>query len=260
MLIPPPVVTPSVATHTFTVGGSAVAIDSGMTVSSYDADLTGATETIANYQSGDSLHFNNQSGISGSYSAGVLTLTGSATPAQYQTALRSVTFSTTSLNTATRTVDVVALDGSASPTTSNTGVDTVAVAFAPPVVTTSGSTGQTVTVGGAAVAVDSGVTVTSADANLTGATETIANYQSGDTLHFVNSSDISGSYSAGVLSLTGSATVAQYQTALQSVAFSTTNSTPPRGPWTWWPTTALLRPRPAIPQSTPWPWQSGRQW
>ena len=42
----------------------------------------------------------------GSYSGGVLTLTGSATPAQYQAALQSVTFSSTSTSTATRTVSM----------------------------------------------------------------------------------------------------------------------------------------------------------
>ena len=54
------------------------------------------TISAGTLQSGDTLNFTNQNGISGSYSGGVLTLTGSATPAQYQTALQSVTFSTTS--------------------------------------------------------------------------------------------------------------------------------------------------------------------
>ena len=91
-------VTASGTTNTFTVGGAAVAVDSGVTVSSDDADLTGATVTISSgtLQSGDTLNFTNQNGISGSYSGGVLTLSGSATPAQYQAALQSVTFSTTS--------------------------------------------------------------------------------------------------------------------------------------------------------------------
>ncbi len=210
---------------TFTVGGTAKVVDSGVTVTSGDPDLTGATETITNYQSGDLLHFNNQNGISGSYSAGVLTLSGSATPAQYQTALQSVTFSTTSTFKGTRTVDVVALDSNDTGNTpSNTGVDTVIVAIAAPVVTASGSTGQTFTLGGTAKVVDSGVTVTSYDTDLTGATETISNYQSGDLLHFTNQNGISGSYSGGVLTLSGSATPAQYQTALQSVTFSTTST------------------------------------
>ena len=126
----PPVVTPSGTTNTFTVGGSAVAVDSGVTVTSYDTDLTGATVTITNYQSGDTLNFTNQNGIIGSYSGGVLTLTGSATPAQYQAALQSVTFSTTSTNTTTRSLSIVAIDSSASPTTSNTAAESVNVAIA----------------------------------------------------------------------------------------------------------------------------------
>ena len=58
------------------------------------------------------------------------------------------------------------------------------MAIPPPVVTASGSTGQTFTLGGSAVAVDSGVRVTSADADLTGAAMTIVKSQTGDTLQF----------------------------------------------------------------------------
>ncbi len=222
-----PIVTTSASTgNTFTVTGAAVAVDSGLTVTSYETDLTGASETITNYQSGDTLNFTNQNGITGSYSAGVLTLTGNATPAQYQAALQSITFSTTSLVKGTRTVDVLALDSSdAGNVPSNTGVDTVVVAI-PPVVTPSGAT-NTYTVGQSSVAVDSGVTITDYDPTLTGATVTISagSLQSGDALNFTNQGGISGSYNSasGVLTLTGTATVAQYQAALQSVTFSTTS-------------------------------------
>ena len=124
--------------RTFTLGGSAVAIDSGISVTSSDTDITGASETIANDQSGDSLNYTPIDGITiAGNSAGVLNLTGSATPAQYTAALQSVTFSTTSINQTTRTIDVVADDSAALPTTSNTGVDTVNVAIAAPVVTPS---------------------------------------------------------------------------------------------------------------------------
>ena len=109
----PPTVTASGTINTFTVSGAAVAVDSGVTVSSCDADLTGATVTISSgtLQSGDVLNFTNQNGITGSYSGGVLTLSGSATPAQYQAALQSVTFSTTNTNTTTRAISIVAVDG-----------------------------------------------------------------------------------------------------------------------------------------------------
>ncbi|MSR55409.1 MAG: hypothetical protein EXS09_19305 [Gemmataceae bacterium] len=66
-----------------------------------DTDSTSmgsATVTIAsNYIAAqDFLRFTNQNGITGSFSAGVLTLNGPATTAQYQTALRSVAYENTS--------------------------------------------------------------------------------------------------------------------------------------------------------------------
>lgn len=74
-----------------------VVIDPAFTVSDPDsATLVGATAAIsAHFHAGeDVLGFTNQNGISGSYNSatGVLTLTGTATLANYQTALASVTF------------------------------------------------------------------------------------------------------------------------------------------------------------------------
>jgi hypothetical protein len=65
---------------------------------------------------GDTLAFTNQLGITGSYSTasgvGVLTLTGTAPPSDYQVALRAVTFSTSSGAAAgTRTISFTANDG-----------------------------------------------------------------------------------------------------------------------------------------------------
>ena len=54
--------------------------------------LTGASVSIVSASAQESLLFSNQNGISGSYSAGVLTLSGNATLTNYQTALRSVTY------------------------------------------------------------------------------------------------------------------------------------------------------------------------
>lgn len=61
-----------------------------------DAVLLGATVTLTAAAPGDQLAFVNQGGITGSYGAGTLTLSGSATTAAYQTALRSVRYLTTS--------------------------------------------------------------------------------------------------------------------------------------------------------------------
>ncbi|HEX4141974.1 MAG TPA: MBG domain-containing protein [Pirellulales bacterium] len=108
-------VTPSGTPAVYAAGAAATAVDAGVTVTSVDADLMGATVAIsaATLQSGDTLSFTSPvaSGIVGSYSGGALTLSGTATVAQYQTALQSVTFSNTSNpSTVTRAVSIVAVD------------------------------------------------------------------------------------------------------------------------------------------------------
>ena len=85
------------ATLAYTENATAAVIDATLTLADADdTQLVGATVTISNPVSGDTLGFMTQNGISGSYSNGVLTLSGTATVAQYQAALRSVTFSSSS--------------------------------------------------------------------------------------------------------------------------------------------------------------------
>ncbi len=129
MAIAPPVVTAN-QTAKASTAGQTVAVDSAVTVKSFDTDVTGATMTIGTgYQSGsDTLHFTTQNGITGVYSAGVLTLSGSATPAQYQTALQSVTFSSTSTSVATRNISIVVDDsGDTGNVNSNTATTQITV-------------------------------------------------------------------------------------------------------------------------------------
>src|SRR4029077_10026011 len=174
-------------------------------------NLASATVAItANFVTGeDVLGFTTQNGISGSFNAttGVLTLTGSATVANYQTALRSVTYANASTNpsTLTRTVSVVANDGTAS---SNTATRTITVAALnnPPVVTMTVAA-LAFTEGNSATVVDTGLTVTDADSiNLASATVAItANFVAGeDVLGFTTQNGIAGSFNAttGVLTLT----------------------------------------------------------
>ncbi|HEX3248034.1 MAG TPA: choice-of-anchor Q domain-containing protein [Pyrinomonadaceae bacterium] len=113
-----PVVTTTAGNLSYTENDAATAIDPGLTVTDVDnANLTGATVAITgNFASGqDVLAFTNQLGITGNYNSGtgVLTLTGTTTVANYQTALRSVTYQNTSDNpsTSTRTVTFSANDG-----------------------------------------------------------------------------------------------------------------------------------------------------
>jgi uncharacterized repeat protein (TIGR03803 family) len=129
-------------------GDAPVTLDFGVGVSDiYSATLQGATVSIsAGLFTGDSLNFTNQNGITGSYDSGtgVLTLTGSASLAAYQTALESVSYSSSASDPSnsganlSRTISWQITDGTltSSPVTSTvsvgetftltTGIDTVA--------------------------------------------------------------------------------------------------------------------------------------
>ncbi len=102
----------------YTENTGAVAITSAMTISDID-DVNIESAVIAitgNYANGqDLLSFTNQNGITGTWNStnGTLTLTGSATVANYQAALRSVAYTNTSEtpSTATRTISFTVNDG-----------------------------------------------------------------------------------------------------------------------------------------------------
>ncbi len=85
------------ATATFTGGGAPVTLDGALTVTdTKSTTLASATVSISSgLLPGDTLNFTNQNGISGSYNTatGVLTLSGSASVANYQSALNSITYS-----------------------------------------------------------------------------------------------------------------------------------------------------------------------
>jgi autotransporter passenger strand-loop-strand repeat protein len=86
------------ATATFVRGRAAVMLDGGLTVSGPDSGgiLSGAVVSISGgFFNGDTLNFTDQNGIHGIYDAGhgVLTLSGTASLANYQTALDSITYS-----------------------------------------------------------------------------------------------------------------------------------------------------------------------
>ena len=96
-----PVVTTSGGSVQYNENAAPIVIDSGLTITDIDsAALTGAAVriTVAYVNGQDVLSFTNQLGISGSWSAatGTLTLSGTTTAANYQTALRSITYHNTS--------------------------------------------------------------------------------------------------------------------------------------------------------------------
>ncbi|HET6975060.1 MAG TPA: Ig-like domain-containing protein [Pyrinomonadaceae bacterium] len=128
-----PVVTTSVGNTTFTENGAPVAVDNAVTVTDGDSpNLVSATVAItAGFVSAqDTLAFTNTANITGNYvsGTGVLTLTGSDTVANYQAALRSITYSNSSDNpTASRTVSFTVNDGSSNSNTATKGITINAV-------------------------------------------------------------------------------------------------------------------------------------
>ncbi|AKJ70742.2 hypothetical protein PATSB16_03040 [Pandoraea thiooxydans] len=226
-----------------------VAIDSGLTVTDTTATTLGsATVAITGnfHSSEDVLAFTNDGATMGNIAAsydsgtGVMTLTsGSATAtlAQWQSALRSVTYTDTAItpSNATRTVSFAVVDSLSNTSTAATRTVTVTDTDQTPIVTTTG--GTTYYVGDAApVTIDGGVAVSDRD-NTTQSSATVAvtgNFHSGDTLSFINDGstmgNIQASYSAGsgVLLLTSigaTATDAQWGSALRAVTFSSTSTT-----------------------------------
>ena len=188
----PPTLGGAGAMASYTQGGAAATLDSGLTVADPSSTtLSGATVAIgAGFFAGDTLGFTNQGGITGSYNAttGALTLTGSASLAAYQTALDSVTFSSTSANPTNygadlaRTINWQVSAGSLQSAVASSAVNVVGV-DQPPVLSGAGNT-SAYTSGGGAVAVDNALAASDPDSlKLASATVTISgNFQSGDLL------------------------------------------------------------------------------
>lgn len=113
-----PQINASVTDLVYTEGSGEVPVDPAITVSDGDSEtLVGGSVSISqNYQQGqDVLSFENTDTITGSFSAGTgtLTLSGNATPAEYQAALRAVQYTNTSSapDTRLRTLSFTVNDG-----------------------------------------------------------------------------------------------------------------------------------------------------
>ena len=209
------------------------AIDSAIIVSDVDSvNLASATVSITSgfVSSQDILSFTNQNGITGSYNSttGVLSLTGAATVANYQTALRSITYTNSSdnPNTTTRTIGFSVNDGAATSNFPTRNVTITAVNDAPVITTTNAALSY---IQNGITAIDSTIIISDVDSsNLVSASVSITSgfVSNQDILSFTNQNGITGSYNSttGVLSLTGTATVANYQTALRSITYTNTSN------------------------------------
>ena len=121
-------------TLTYSENDGAVTLHSNVSIVDVDhTDLAGATIQITGgFVTGeDTLAFSNQNGITGAWDSatGTLTLAGTATVDQYETALRSITYANTSEmpDEATRTVSWSVDDGSDTSLVSTSSIDITSV-------------------------------------------------------------------------------------------------------------------------------------
>lgn len=234
----PPLVTP-IAGGGFTIGGNPAKIVSAVDIIDGDSGrlstLTVKIATLA--QNGDVLNYVAPSGnpIIGTWDAAerTLTLTGDGTLAQYEEALRAVTFTATQGAALVRGLSISATD--------EHGVSNVAPGFVTvgvwsptryvPLVTPIG--GRSYTIGNSPVEPVAAVDIVDADSShLQQVTMRVTAFgKSGDTLAFNGLPDnpVTATYDAETrtLTLSGIATKQQYEDAVQAVTFTAT-----QGAWT----------------------------
>ncbi|NJL22160.1 MAG: hypothetical protein HC895_17245, partial [Leptolyngbyaceae cyanobacterium SM1_3_5] len=219
-----PVVSIAAAPLTYTEGDAATAIDRLLTVADVDSlRLDRATVTIAANFAADQDELSVDSGLATSVGltvanvGGVLTLSGQATIAQYQAVLRSVAYRNTSSNPTLgdRTIQIVVRDEAQAESQLRDRTIQVSPVNAAPVVTLTNPP-SAFTEDQAALAIANGLSITDDGANLSGAIVEITNAAVGDLLEVTipNGSTVSRTFSGGVLTLSGTASLSDYQTIL----------------------------------------------
>jgi hypothetical protein len=192
------------------------------------SNLTQMTVALPSPHTGDVLAAAVTGAITATFAGNTLTLSGSDTAANYQQVLRTVTYNNTAVGgpmVASITAKVVVTD--ASGLSSPDPVATINIDAAAPVVTT--STPQTWTVpSGPAVAIDPAGTITDADSTtLTKLTATIVSPAAGDVLHATAANNITiTNNDTTAITLTGSDTLANYQSVLQGITYNNTAGGP----------------------------------
>ncbi|MGH8420482.1 MAG: DUF4214 domain-containing protein [Pseudomonas sp.] len=231
-----------------------VIIDNGVTLSDADnATLSKVSVSITDNVnfSEDVLSFANNGttmgNITATYNAGtgvmeLTSLNATATLAQWQAALRSVTYTDTSENPdpATRTISFLANDGTTDSAVSSKSVSVISINDTPLATTSGGATEfiESATGTSLPVVVDSSITLTDVDnTTLASAEVSITNHfnSAQDSLSFTNDSatmgNISASYNAStgrmeLTSASATATLAQWQAALRSVTYTDSSDNP----------------------------------
>ena len=194
-------------------------------------NINSATVSFTNWQDGDRIQFYNSFALQHTFvenlkaNTATLTITGSATTAQYQSTLQSVQFWSVAgnLNGSTRVATFSVTDAN-----SNSASGTQNVAVNPGVMSSPIVSG----IGGTVTYVKSATPITVApnlvvtdNVNIVSARVSFTNWQDGDRVQFYNSFALQHTFVEDIvahtatMTITGSATAAQYRSTLQSVEF-----------------------------------------
>jgi len=258
-----PVISGAGSTQGYVENAAGTVLEPGISLADVDdTQLTGATITISGgFVSGDRLNFANQLGITGSYNAstGILTLSGTTTRANYETALRSITFDSTSDNpgSGARTISWQVTDansenasnGKQNSNIATTTVNVTPVNDAPSITSLDATSVNTYTENGAPVQIDSNAVLADPELdggnNWNGATLSVSRQGGANaedvfsgtgalTLsggNVVLSGVTVGSYTqaGGLLTITfnASATAARADGVMQGLAYANSSDNPP---------------------------------
>lgn len=189
----------------------------------------------SNFISGeDKLIFTTAYGITPTWSSvtGVLLLTGSASLADYQSALRTVTYDNLNPdpNTGTRVITFMVSDGDAHSNALTRSLSVTSVND-PPVLTNMESTGIIYNTGDGAIAITDSVTIFDGDdIELDSATVQISSnyFVNEDSLGFVPIYGLTGSWYRGVgkLVISGLKSLSAYQTAIRTIIYENVAASP----------------------------------
>jgi VCBS repeat-containing protein len=170
-------------------------------------------------------------------STGVITLSGTATLTAYQAAIRAISFDSSSTSTLARSISVVVTDGTTNSNIAITTITPVPVNAAPTLDLDASAAGTGYvsyfsTVTGTPISIaNTSITIADIDSTaITGAVVTLTNAQANDFLAVgaLPVGIIASAYNVGTgtITLTGSATLAQYQTAIQAITFDNNMANP----------------------------------
>ncbi|NDY73861.1 SBBP repeat-containing protein [Desulfobacter hydrogenophilus] len=221
---------------TFYEGDAAISLFSLISITDVDSDYHIASAEIS-ISSGfepinDLLLFNNQTGITGSYDSatGILTLTGIATIQDYETAIHSIQFSNNSQNPSSteRVITLTVNDIEEDSLPLNSTLSVTPVNDVPIIDNASDVDFQENATG---VFLFPDLNLDDVDnTELTGATLKLSSgfFATEDSLVFIDQNNISGTYDSatGILQLSGTASLADYQTAIRSIQYVNTSEAP----------------------------------